>query len=330
MNLRDFLGQREKELTEQLAELHGKVAPLETDLALFQKTKAVVNRPIKEFAVGKSACGDALAEYAEPTPASTALRHFLVHQEEDLTAQINEIRSQLMPLEAELGEVRRAKAAIGAGAPRRLPNQGMVDALVGFGRMAMALTDAQRRAREILQTEQAKYDIPVMLPASSPYSTLTMKQLIAKVLHEHFRDGGTTRQMLDFFRDAWGRDIERTNLSPQISRLYQEGVIGRIRSTRGWFLYKRDGLVEGFRPYLHQGRIIWCEPQSTNLGYEPLVAKDIASEVANDRMPYKRTVTTTTNGVTNRSVMLVWLLDHEIQGDDAPALRHEFPTPDED
>jgi hypothetical protein len=62
-----------------------------------------------------------------------------------------------------------------------------------------------------------------------------MKQLVVKALREHFRDGATTRQMLDFFRDAWDRDIERTNLSPQVSRLLQEGIISHLDDGR-WVL----------------------------------------------------------------------------------------------
>ena len=152
-----------------------------------------------------------------------------------------------------------------------------------------------------------------------------MKQLIVKVLIEHFKDGATARQMIDFFRDAWGRNIERQNLSPQISRLYQEGTIGRVRSSRGWFHYTNEGHVVGFRPYLHQERIVWWDPIATDLNYEPLVAKEIEVEVANDRAPFKRTIATVRNGVTSRQVRLVWLLPHEVTGDDEPASWHETP-----
>jgi len=40
-----------------------------------------------------------------------------------------------------------------------------------------------------------------------------------KALSEQFQHGATTKQLVNFFKDAWGRDIERTNLSPQLSRL---------------------------------------------------------------------------------------------------------------
>jgi prefoldin subunit 5 len=267
MNLRDFLQQREKELAEQIAKLHSEVAPLEKDLATYQQAQAVAKRPLKEFTVGESACGDALAEYPKPSPASTALRQFLVQHEEELTAQLSALRADLMPLEAELAEVRRAKAAIGLNVPQIASTvEGIAQVIAGVGRVAIVLNAAQKRAAEILEAGQKNntIDMTPTLPTPSPYANLTMKQLVVKVLTEHFHNGATTRQMIDFFRDAWGRDIERQNLSPQISRLYQEGVIGRIRTTRGWFLYKKDGTITGFRPYRHLGRIVWCEPLSTD------------------------------------------------------------------
>jgi hypothetical protein len=49
MNLREFLEQREKELTEQIAELHGKVAPLEAELAELRRTKAAIGMNVPGF-----------------------------------------------------------------------------------------------------------------------------------------------------------------------------------------------------------------------------------------------------------------------------------------
>jgi prefoldin subunit 5 len=247
MNLRDFLGQREQELTEQIAELHGKIAPLETDLGVFQETKVVVNRPIRVFRAGESACNDPLAEYAS-SPASNALREFVMEHEQKLTAKISDLHAKLTPLEAELAEVRRAKGAIGMMMPAPRSEAPLVEMLVGVTRIARVLGAAQKRASEILQADQAGHsvDVPAALPPPSPYANLTMKELVVKVLAEHFHEGATTRQMLEFFRDAWGRDIERTNLSPQISRLRQEGIIGRSGAAK-WYLIPEQR--RGKKPY---------------------------------------------------------------------------------
>ena len=62
-----------------------------------------------------------------------------------------------------------------------------------------------------------------------------MKQLTLKALNEHFQKGATARQLLRFFKDAWGRDdVVRSSLSPQLTRLKNDGKIRRdgIR----WFL----------------------------------------------------------------------------------------------
>ena len=157
-----------------------------------------------------------------------------------------------------------------------------------------------------------------------------MKQLVVKALEERFRLGATTRQLIEFFQDAWGRKIERTNLSPQLSRLYQDGEIGRIRSTRGWFLIQRSGIVVGFRPYLDRGRIIWKGPETATDQDEPLLTRDIEAAGIVVASPYKRTTTTEMpNGLIDRRATFHWLLPQEARPDDAPVLRHEFPPPDD-
>lgn len=58
---------------------------------------------------------------------------------------------------------------------------------------------------------------------------LTMKQMAVKALSEHFPRGATTRDMLGFIHDGYGRgDITRESLSPQLTRLLRAGVIKRI------------------------------------------------------------------------------------------------------
>ena len=121
---------------------------------------------------------------------------------------------------------------------------------------------------------------PLPQKVSSPYQGLTMKQLIVKVLEEHYPQGATTRKMLDFFRDAWNRDIQRENLSPQISRLYQEGIIGRVEGTREWYLIPEER--RGRKPYrllskafvndriVKAGEIVWLLPNEVGEHHEPI------------------------------------------------------------
>lgn len=61
----------------------------------------------------------------------------------------------------------------------------------------------------------------------SPYFRMTMKELAVKALWDRFREGATAAEFLEYFRTEWGRtDIKRESLSPQLSRLKREGVLG--------------------------------------------------------------------------------------------------------
>jgi hypothetical protein len=80
----------------------------------------------------------------------------------------------------------------------------------------------------------------------SPYEYLTMKQLIMKALTGHFMSGATAKQLREFFRDAWARDIDRESLSPQLSRLRNDKIIDRDGNV--WFLVKKNEAPPGDNP----------------------------------------------------------------------------------
>lgn len=186
------------------------------------------------------------------------LREFLDKREQELLKEIDACHGKLVPLEAELAEVRRAKGALGiqpqgalrmalgASIPRgdvsdfAAPSGALQSVLPAdswqnnSGDVAAHYIAAGRRRRNIAATMMSTGS-EVLLPPPSPYQHLTMKQLVVKALREHFPLGATARQLIDFFRDAWGCNIERANLSPQLSRLYQDGVLGR-REDHYWFL----------------------------------------------------------------------------------------------
>jgi hypothetical protein len=98
-----------------------------------------------------------------------------------------------------------------------------------------------------------------------------MKELIIKALSAHFREtGANTRQLIEFFHDGWRRQIERQNLSPQISRLYQDRAIGRVSSTRIWVIVPNE-VVTGSRPFLYRGRVVWTHPQMIDGEFEAAI-----------------------------------------------------------
>jgi hypothetical protein len=199
-----------------------------------------------------------------------ALRDYLEQRERELLDMLGSLYNQIAPLEAELAEVRRAKGAVGMPSEARFPLVSGLSIGSGLAGVDIGLdTNVSVDATAALLSLSGSPHPPINLGGgmphasapSSPYVGLTMKQLVLKALSEHFNHGAATRQLLDFFRDAWGRHIERTNLSPQISRLYQDRQIGRIRSNQRWFLLPQS--YEGDRlPYWRRssGQIIWMSP----------------------------------------------------------------------
>jgi hypothetical protein len=52
-----------------------------------------------------------------------------------------------------------------------------------------------------------------------------MKQLAVRALQDHFPYGATANQLLALFKSAYGREIPRESLSPQLSRLKEDKII---------------------------------------------------------------------------------------------------------
>lgn len=138
------------------------------------------------------------------------VRELLDDHEADLISRLKALRDQIIPLERELAEVRRARSAV---------------SMIDYGpEQTQILFPAKSQPGEPERpAARAARDLS---PPRSPYARLTIKQLVRKALTEQFERGATANELLDFFADAWGRsDVLRTSLSPQLSRLKQEGEI---------------------------------------------------------------------------------------------------------
>lgn len=140
-----------------------------------------------------------------------ALRQLLDEFERDILMRMDPVRKELSTLERDLADVRKARNAINSdGEPA-------------------SVTAARMVAHFVADRSPRFYGGGPALatpPPASPYAKLTMKQLVRKALDEHFTNGATASELLDFFRNAWGRnDVVRTSLSPQLSRLKREGII---------------------------------------------------------------------------------------------------------
>jgi hypothetical protein len=136
----------------------------------------------------------------------------LLHEHILATQQrIDELRTELAPLEREIADARVALAVIGD--PEKIAESNVQRSFrIGFARQPRLYGGGEQQAIE---------------PSpQSPYEKLTMKQLVRTALAEHFPNGATANEMLELFHHAWGRnDVVRTSLSPQLSRLKRERVI---------------------------------------------------------------------------------------------------------
>ncbi len=125
----------------------------------------------------------------------------LDRRDAELRAQIDQLTSAIEPLRIELANVARARAALDETAAG---------------------------------TEQRVVP-PAVEAHASPYASFTIKELVLKALREHFpASGATAKQLLMIFDVVYGRSIERSSLSPQLSRLQDEGKI--VRSRKFWSL----------------------------------------------------------------------------------------------
>jgi hypothetical protein len=148
------------------------------------------------------------------------VRSLLDEHETSILERIESLRSELVPLERELFEVRLAKTALDRGAP---PQEQPQLALKGPEPGSAASHVDVWRQRIVWAAATAP---------KSPYARLTIKELVRKALSEQFPRGATANQLLELFANAWGRtDVARTSLSPQLSRLRQEGVLFRVGQT---------------------------------------------------------------------------------------------------
>ncbi|MES1180005.1 MAG: hypothetical protein ABUL43_02295 [Hyphomicrobium sp.] len=120
-----------------------------------------------------------------------SLRNYLSQRLHDLLNERAGFLAKVSEIDVDLAEVRRALAALDA------PN------MPGLLRIAAGISDAE----------------------GEPYSEWTLKQLAVRALQDHFPYGATANQLLAVFRIAYGREIARESLSPQLSRLKDDNII---------------------------------------------------------------------------------------------------------
>lgn len=159
--------------------------------------------------------------------AGETLYEYLERRERELASRVLAVRTELEAMETELAHVRSARRQIG-----NLPS--FVGQPVSLAELAHRLTS----------TPSANPDVQ----ASSPPS---IKDMILKALWTGFRKtGATPAQLRQFISDAYGRDIDRNSMSPQISRLRQEGLLKQKGGEDNWRLtVAAVGRIQGERWY---------------------------------------------------------------------------------
>lgn len=131
-----------------------------------------------------------------PTIIEENTRAFLNRRERELSNRIESARAVVASLERELDEVRTAKKAID--------------------------TAGDSRPHGEIQPR------PAMAPSLGPDGKPSIRSLIIQAMlakPQFLTHGATAPELREFIRDAYGREIERTSLSPQLSRLKDDGLL---------------------------------------------------------------------------------------------------------
>jgi hypothetical protein len=153
-----------------------------------------------------------------PQPSTEPVNEFLVRRDRELTQQIDALRGQIAPKEQERETIRTAMRALG------LLNEltagiGINESMAGVG---IGIGAAQRdRIIGVSPDNGANLGDLVGLVNS----TLTIKQMILDALRDHFLAGATPSELRDYIRVAYGREVDRNSISPQLARLRDQGHV---------------------------------------------------------------------------------------------------------
>jgi DNA-binding transcriptional ArsR family regulator len=157
--------------------------------------------------------------------AGPKLADYLEIRERELESQISNVRGHLAPLEAELDQVRKMRSLIAHGRAA-----GLTDLASDF-----VLPDPPVPG-PIEQVAQAIQPALTQLLAAANSESLTIKEMILRALRDHFPKGASPSDLRDYIRDAFGKEIDRNSISPQLSRLREEGVVDQYGLDAKWKL----------------------------------------------------------------------------------------------
>jgi hypothetical protein len=178
---------------------------------------------------------------------------FLERRERELAAQAAALRGDLFAVERELADVQAARKQMGsplhAGSASNTFNLTVPTPPVGAGGVVVGPLSNSNLFSPFFAPQANPFHLDLGLthqPPDLPAFTLTpqptIKELILKAMDAAFRkDGATPAQLREFIRDAYGREIDRNSLSPQIARLKDEHLIKQKPGEEVWRL-TQEGL----------------------------------------------------------------------------------------
>lgn len=145
---------------------------------------------------------------------------FLQRRERELIQQTAALRGALVPKEAELAKVRQAMEALGIA-----PNGGILGSLT----LAAGMLSNASSPDHLPGGFHPQGNTPLPLLAGS----MTIKEMIMNALTDHFQNGATPSELRDYMRNAYGREIDRNSIGPQLARLREEGAVEAAKFNEG-------------------------------------------------------------------------------------------------
>jgi hypothetical protein len=174
------------------------------------------------------------------------LYEYVQRREGELVAKIAATRGDLEALELELAHVKSARRQIGnlpdfGRTPLAEANEGRDHPLdaeppveVVVDPDAVSGPHVHSHIAELSDADARSHTHRFILETKNPP---TIKDLILKALWNGFRETGATQaQLRQFIRDAYGREVDRTSMSPQIARLRDEKLLKQKGGEDNWRL----------------------------------------------------------------------------------------------
>jgi hypothetical protein len=142
-------------------------------------------------------------------------RDFLDRREAMLVQLIAGLRSELDPLENELAEIKRTRAALGLRQPFIIP--------------------PVRPPREAATNHTLKQTLERVVQEDISPDDMTIKELILRALM-NFPTGAMPAEIGDYIRAAYKREIDPGSIRPNLARLREAGAVTHDGLASRWIL----------------------------------------------------------------------------------------------